>query len=131
MCAIALKPKHDYGIISSINGRARFRANQGNMTVTHRYSAAGLTTACLGLVLGITILLIPLAPAKAAQQKSAPVQAETLAGKSAKVEDASEPSSTGSLTKAAAEEEPSCNRARRRLWVEGEGWVVRRVTMCR
>jgi len=25
----------------------------------------------------------------------------------------------------------NCSRARRRLWVEGEGWIVRRVTTCR
>ena len=25
----------------------------------------------------------------------------------------------------------NCTRARRRLWVEGEGWVVRRITTCR
>lgn len=24
-----------------------------------------------------------------------------------------------------------CSRARRRLWIEGEGWVVRRITTCR
>ncbi len=25
----------------------------------------------------------------------------------------------------------TCTRARRRLWVDGEGWVVRRITTCR
>lgn len=25
---------------------------------------------------------------------------------------------------------PACERNRKRLWVEGEGWVVRRVTTC-
>lgn len=25
----------------------------------------------------------------------------------------------------------NCSRARRRLWVEGEGWIVRRITTCR
>lgn len=25
----------------------------------------------------------------------------------------------------------NCSRTRRRLWVEGEGWIVRRVTTCR
>lgn len=32
---------------------------------------------------------------------------------------------------AAEDESGTCNRARRRLWVEGEGWVVRRITVCR
>lgn len=25
----------------------------------------------------------------------------------------------------------NCNKQRRRLWIEGEGWIVRRVTICR
>ncbi|SFG73640.1 hypothetical protein [Methylobacterium gossipiicola] len=25
----------------------------------------------------------------------------------------------------------NCSRTRRRLWVDGEGWIVRRVTTCR
>ena len=34
-------------------------------------------------------------------------------------------------TVASEDEAGSCTRARRKLWVEGEGWVVRRVTTCR
>ncbi|MCJ2062037.1 hypothetical protein MKK63_04885 [Methylobacterium sp. J-088] len=29
------------------------------------------------------------------------------------------------------DDEASCSRTRRRLWIEGEGWVVRRITTCR
>ena len=29
------------------------------------------------------------------------------------------------------DDEASCSRSRRRLWIEGEGWVVRRITTCR
>lgn len=29
------------------------------------------------------------------------------------------------------DEDPTCSRARRRLWIEGEGWVVRRIKTCR
>lgn len=29
------------------------------------------------------------------------------------------------------DEAANCSRSRRRLWVEGEGWIVRRVTTCR
>jgi hypothetical protein len=28
-------------------------------------------------------------------------------------------------------ETANCSRSRRRLWVEGEGWIVRRITTCR
>jgi hypothetical protein len=40
-----------------------------------------------------------------------------------------EPATTGSVAPA-ADEDANCTRSRRRLWVEGEGWVVRRVTTC-
>ncbi|WP_331287919.1 MULTISPECIES: hypothetical protein [Methylobacteriaceae] len=29
------------------------------------------------------------------------------------------------------EDSANCNKQRRRLWIEGEGWIVRRVTICR
>ncbi|UMY18748.1 hypothetical protein MMB17_05345 [Methylobacterium organophilum] len=31
----------------------------------------------------------------------------------------------------AEEEATNCMKPRKRLWIEGEGWVVRRVTICR
>lgn len=31
----------------------------------------------------------------------------------------------------ADEDMTNCSRSRRRLWVDGEGWIVRRVTTCR
>lgn len=37
-----------------------------------------------------------------------------------------------SQTVAAEEDEPvNCSKSRKRLWVESEGWIVRRVTICR
>lgn len=29
------------------------------------------------------------------------------------------------------DDETACSRTRRRLWIDGEGWVVRRITTCR
>lgn len=29
------------------------------------------------------------------------------------------------------EESANCSKLRKRLWIEGEGWLVRRVTICR
>lgn len=29
------------------------------------------------------------------------------------------------------DEDSTCSRARRRLWIDGEGWVVRRIKTCR
>lgn len=42
---------------------------------------------------------------------------------------AKEPETTGTVEKATGLE-PNCAQSRRRLWVEGEGWIVRRVTTC-
>ncbi|KAA2235678.1 hypothetical protein F0L46_19165 [Salinarimonas soli] len=34
-------------------------------------------------------------------------------------------------TRAAAEDDAACTKVRKRLWVDGEGWIVRRVSICR
>ena len=39
-----------------------------------------------------------------------------------------DPQTTSSVN--AVEEQENCLRSRKRLWVEGGGWVVRRVTTC-
>jgi hypothetical protein len=93
--------------------------------VTHRFSSAGLRTACSALLFGSTLLLVPLAPADAAPERGRPAAAQADKTKLAEAD----PATTSSLSKA-VEEEPACARPRRRLWVEGEGWVVRRVSAC-
>ena len=101
---------------------------KGGQPVTYRFSHAGLRTAAGTLLFGSTLLLVPLAPAAAA-----PVQQDrarsTASVKPTKLAEA-DPVTTSSVSKAAGEEEPACNRPRRRLWVESEGWVVRRVAAC-
>ena len=42
---------------------------------------------------------------------------------------AKEPETTGSV-QPAANGDVACARSRKRLFVEGEGWIVRRVTIC-
>jgi hypothetical protein len=39
------------------------------------------------------------------------------------------PETTSSVS-TSADLEPTCLRSRKRLWIDGEGWVVRRVTTC-
>ena len=65
------------------------------------------------------LLLAALAPAEAA-----PGATET------KVAEAS-PQQVHPVTAVERDDDASCSRARRRLWIEGEGWVVRRITTCR
>jgi hypothetical protein len=40
-----------------------------------------------------------------------------------------DPATTSSIT-APPVNDASCQKSRKRLWVEGEGWLVRRVTTC-
>jgi hypothetical protein len=62
------------------------------------------------------------------------VATAALAGPAAPAAKAVE--ATGSVKQAAAvvdepaAEASNCSKARRRLWVEGEGWIVRRITTC-
>jgi len=70
---------------------------------------------------------MPLTPAQAAPHaRSHPADLKMASSKLAQAE----PATTSSLSKAPTDEQPACDRARRRLWVEGEGWVVRRVSTC-
>jgi hypothetical protein len=65
---------------------------------------------------------------------TAPSLAAPGAGRSTtQVAEATQVSQTAATTTIADSEEDSanCNKQRRRLWIEGEGWIVRRVTICR
>ena len=96
--------------------------------MTNRFSKAGLHAACSALLIGSAVLLLPLAPAEAAPQE------RSRAGADIKMADSklaqAEPTTTSSISKAPGDEQPACDRPRRRLWIEGEGWVVRRVSAC-
>ncbi|AIQ88688.1 MULTISPECIES: hypothetical protein [Methylobacterium] len=65
---------------------------------------------------GAALLLMPLAA------QAAPTPVET------KVAEA-DPQVHGATVE--RDDDVTCSRARRRLWIEGEGWVVRRITTCR
>ena len=80
----------------------------------------------LALALGSSLILDAPAPAAAASGAS---QARLAA---AELPKAAQPAAEGSTAgKNAFDDEPGCHRARKRLWVDGEGWIVRRVTTCR
>jgi hypothetical protein len=88
---------------------------------------AAAQTACAALLLSGASLMVP-ASAEAAGTGAARVKEASAAKVVAK-----EPEATGSVAgteKVAAELQPNCAQSRKRLWVEGEGWVVRRVTTC-
>ena len=47
-----------------------------------------------------------------------------------KVADAAQAVPSASIVEA-EDDAANCTRSRRRLWVDGEGWIVRRITICR
>lgn len=93
-----------------------------------RFSRPGAALASATLVLGTMLALAAQAPAEAASRGAKARDAEVAA---AKLADKGSYTSTGTVAKDGAAEDEGCFRARRKLWVEGEGWIVRRVATCR
>jgi hypothetical protein len=96
--------------------------------VIHRFSKTGLITICSALLAGSAVLFIAPAPAQAAPKERPRVAADIKMARSKLAQ--AEPTTTSSISKTASDEQPACDRPRRRLWIEGEGWVVRRVSNC-
>ena len=78
------------------------------------------------ILAGLAMAPAPVQAAPAASPQSQAVQAPKTAVSPAA---AKEPETTGSL-QPAANGDVACARSRKRLFVEGEGWIVRRVTTC-
>ena len=79
-----------------------------------------------GMASGVVLILsVILAPAAEAASK-----ASVRAVKSAPTAYTSTKAPTAQAVVVETAPEPGCSRARKKLWVEGEGWIVRRVTTC-
>ncbi|HEY8566621.1 MAG TPA: hypothetical protein VIL65_14055 [Beijerinckiaceae bacterium] len=88
-----------------------------------------MTTASSLLTGAVTAVVIACAGLSAATAAPLSAPVKITAAAETKISDAG-PETTSALPKV-SEDEPACERSRKRLWVEGEGWVVRRVTTCR
>ena len=86
--------------------------------------AAGLA-ACAALLLQVANLGLSSAVAASSSAPTTKAASSSLAA--ATPADVKDPQTTSSVSTA---EDDKCLRSRKRLWVEGEGWVVRRVTTC-
>jgi hypothetical protein len=75
------------------------------------------------ILAGIAVASLP------AQAASPTTQAVTSAKDKVSAVADKEPETTGSV-QPAANGDVACARSRKRLFVEGEGWIVRRVTTC-
>ena len=96
-----------------------------------RYSRTGaaLATATLSLATVFLVAGGSVSQAKPQKAEKSPKAAFTAmqsgGGKPAEGLDAATTAAIGK------DEDGSCFTARKKLWVEGEGWIVRRVTTCR
>ena len=61
---------------------------------------------------------------------AAPTTASAASAAVTKIADVTPPVRSVSATEG-EDDGGTCSRIRRRLWVEGEGWIVRRITTCR
>jgi hypothetical protein len=88
----------------------------------------GAALIAVSIVVAASIVAAATSPALASSRSSAATQ---LA--SAELPKAGEPAGEAGASggKNALDDDAGCYRARKRLWVEGEGWIVRRVTTCR
>jgi hypothetical protein len=97
-----------------------------------RTSKAGARYAPGGLFLGLAIIAwaasAEASPTRSALQPRGGPTAETATLAHPRAE---EPSETSAITKTPSDHQASCDRTRKRFWVEGEGWIVRRVAVCR
>jgi hypothetical protein len=127
--------------------------NRTDKTVkTLRYPKAGAKLAFAALLAGSAVIAAPLGAADAiAAAKSKAAQADAprpaAAATSAAGESAASPAKDAraadpeaiaakrnpqytSATGSGTATDEGCLRQRKRLWVEGEGWLVRKVTVC-
>jgi hypothetical protein len=78
---------------------------------------------------GVSLLALPAQAAHGSghrpdkQSDKQPVQEDTTTLA------AQDPETTGSI-QSQSDNDANCARSRMRLWVEGEGWIVRKVTTC-
>lgn len=90
-------------------------------------------TFCI-LPFGVAVLAagaVLFAPAALSSTGSTPAQVQPAAQPTKAPRSRSEVEAVRSGTRlVVASSEASCPRLRRRLWIEGEGWVVRRVALC-
>jgi|SRR4051812_26015778 len=72
------------------------------------------------------------APTAAKAPKASKVEARAASGsvKKAAPEVTGDPLDRSAFAKATPEDTGACFTGRKKLWVEGEGWIVRRVTTC-
>jgi len=91
----------------------------------------GLVTGCAGGVLAIAFLMTPAQAAHIGSHSPAQGVSQSdkiSARKGSTTVAAKDVETVGSIQ--SSEGAPNCNRSRKKLWVEDQGWIVRQVTTC-
>ncbi|MGO4389225.1 hypothetical protein AB4Y85_16980 [Microvirga sp. 2YAF29] len=96
-----------------------------NHKKNHSFGGGIQLLACLGLAAGMTLAALPAEAAHNVGRDGKAIKAATEARTDVAVKD---PETTGSVE--TSDDGLSCSQSRRRLFVEGEGWIVRKVTTC-
>lgn len=88
------------------------------MFTTKRYPAASAGSVPMATMIAVAWTVLAATGASAAPATT-------------KVAEATQAQVQPSLAVDTSEDQANCSRNRRRLWVDGEGWIVRRITTCR
>jgi hypothetical protein len=93
-----------------------------------RWETGALRACAIFLVSMMTVAAFPAEAAGtgAKGSRAAAASAKTVPAVVADTTDR-QPETTSAVS---VSSDPACQRSRKRLWVDGEGWVVRRVTTC-
>jgi hypothetical protein len=79
----------------------------------------------------VATMLILTPSAMSATARSATTKSEESAARAAEQVSSIDRETTPQAVAVLNEPEATCPRQRRKFWIEGEGWVVRRVAACR
>ncbi len=95
-----------------------------------RYSGPGAALATATLCFATVFLVAggSVSHAKPQKAEKSPKAAFTAMQSGGKPAEGLDAATTAAIGK---DEDGSCFTARKKLWVDGEGWIVRRVTTCR
>ena len=86
-----------------------------------------LSVLALGAILSVGTLSRAQTPPLDPNLKSRTLTRSMTAEVAPAASSAREPAATGSSS---ASDDPACQKVRKRLWIEGEGWIVRKVALC-
>ncbi|RVU18669.1 hypothetical protein [Methylobacterium oryzihabitans] len=95
-----------------------------------RFGARLCLLALLTAASGAVGLALPAGAAPAVDKAPVAASAKSVASKSTAKVAAGDPATTAT-THDDGQDDGNCTTSRKRLWVDSEGWIVRRVTTCR